>query len=297
MRVQRRQVPYARIASLGRLRLSDETTEETDVAEPSTLAVQVLAVFSKFAENAAPSNAHETRIVIECWWRTLHGQRPQDDELLASIAAIGAQVRRLHRQVSQSRLLARAGKTVTLQVVDGLMSLLKPELFNRAVQDFRANYTQDRLGTLEVLVHALKQENPEATLSGSDLAKLTADVEALVEAVASAKINPDLKALLMRHASLMAWVIRNSAFVGIQGIYEAVAGMMVTAQRLPEQRDARSSEASTAATLKAFIFEKCKLLFGVLRNAETADKGLQAIEHLVGGGEKLLEVIGSLIES
>ena len=133
-----------------------------------------------------------------------------------------------------------------------------------------------------MLAQTLKLEAPEAELSQTDVRNLSEHIESLVEMISEAEVRSDLKALLLRHATFMSWAIRNIGFVGFQEVYEAALKMMVAAQRLP-------NDTKRKKTVRTKIAEMCKTVFRTLQAAEAADRGTQAIGHLVEEGQNLLD--------
>lgn len=257
---------------------------------PTTLAVQVRLIFQKFSEYSMQSNSSKTITILGCWRLTFYNSDEDNVNFLDALSLVRAAMERLLDQVKNSKLLDEDSSMVARTLLIGLRGCLLPDIFHRNVVEFREKFSQDKLGVLGMLSNSLKLEHPEGTLSADEISKLVAEVEHLIKAIDGSGINSEIKHLLKAHASFMIWALNNIGLIGFQGIYESLARVMITAQRLPDEVES-VSETKNGFRLKAVVSVVCKRIAQAMRAAETVDKGIKTLEDLGDGGAQLLDHI------
>jgi hypothetical protein len=254
----------------------------------TTLATQVRSVFQAYAEGSARSNGQQHLSVFQCWQITL-----ETDELFAAISCVQRAVAALSNQVKISKVLDNEEKSVAREIVAGLQTLLQIDHFPRHVLEFKTHLSTSRLGTLGMLAKSLIQEFPEAILPSDQIEALLTEIEELASHVEKAGISDNLKFLLLRHLKFMIWALRNLSYLDLQTVYDDLACLVITANRLPEREGATDQEPHPDGT-KSRVLKWCGKLYRVLKVAENVDDGVQVLEHLKDAADTLLDVVGPL---
>jgi len=201
----------------------------------TTLANQLRLTLEKFAK-AANSGGHSSPIVLNCWRKALFDSIEEPDpRFFEAIALINQAVERLYSQVEGSPNLDDYSRKVGTSTLEGFRSLLKPELFHRAVHDLKQNYSDDRINLLGILSSALRAERSENEIPTEELDGLAKELDEIVESISKTELDAELKSTLKLHASFLAWAVRNAAIVGAQGIYEAMMRILATTRKIPPE--------------------------------------------------------------
>ncbi|WP_439598935.1 hypothetical protein [Falsiroseomonas sp.] len=109
-------------------------------------------------------------------------------------------------------------------------------------------------------------------------------VNELIQTIEQADVSEDLRAILRRNASLMAFALVNTDLLGLDGVYDVLGGALMAARRAER---AVSPEEDEEPTTEAGLLSKFKTVgMGILKAADAADrvgKGVRAVESLGSG--------------
>lgn len=231
-------------------------------------------IFRRFGAAGAGSSNQAAISVLRAW-QTVLGTDGDGPLLLERLALVQRAVSRLLEQASNAKLLDKESRDVALNVIRGLSHCINPDIFPSAIHQHSSNFSADRLGTLGMLANSLRLEFPEAELETDQLAELKSDLDKLIEAIRQAPLPRESKETLLRHATYMAWAMRNIDIAGLENVYDAIGKAMIATARLPEGDT--DSDTPTVRDRAMTFFKNVSRFFVA---AERAEEGVQAIEHL-----------------
>jgi hypothetical protein len=92
----------------------------------------------------------------------------------------------------------------------------------------------------------------------------------------------------------MIWALENIDFVGVEGVYAAVARTLATTRALPDTESEGTKESN--AGLKTRLSKFCKSLGTVVRKAEAADSAFNTVKKIASDAKGVIDLIEPFIE-
>jgi hypothetical protein len=258
----------------------------------TTLSAQVSIIFQRFAAKTAEQENERTKggsriaqhTVVQIWDLVL---QPGAVQIYDALSMVCAALTRLRSQVEASRF-SEGGKGQIYQILNGFNQCVTPGSLNLSAISVSVHVSPQVLDVFSLAVAALHNDEREPDIEKGEVEKLTADLDDIIKDIRESHLAPTLKAILLRHATFMAWAIRNIDLVGFPAAYEAVAKVMITIPGLPEDKAASPTQTGGLKNkLRGFV----RNALGVLRSAHDVKDGGEAIESFIEKGSYLIDVI------
>jgi hypothetical protein len=242
----------------------------------SNLGTDTTTLFQLVAEAAKATTQPQAQspAVLHVWRTVFKYSVSQNEELLRSLAVVISRLALIDEKISHSKMDDHQ-KRIAHDIIDGLTSLTRPDLFARSIGDLLPSIHPDKIAILGMFSLAL--ENSEPTLSADDAKQIAEDIDKLGLFISNANIEPDLKKLLLHHVSYMGWAVQNINIVGAQGVYEAFGPAVLTARQFVESED---PDNPGEATTKSIYDRLLDIARKTIRFLQFTDKTIELLNHV-----------------